>query len=263
MFVKAVSGVATPHSVAIHRREARIAAALPAGLAAPKLRWSFDDGDWVVLAFEFVPGRLPELPWRSEDLDRVLRALVQLSDALTPSPFATETAEEVFGDALRQWKELPSHPEELARIAPPWQRRLDELVALEAQWAEVSRGDSLLHLDVRADNLLLTADHVYFTDWPWAATGARWFDLLAFLPSVSMQGGPDPESVWRAHPWSQGVDDEAVDIVVAAFAGFLTRNALLPSPPGLPTLRAFQAGQGVVARAWLAQRRGWTDALDC
>ena len=54
VFVKAVSGVATPHSVDIHRREARIAAALPAEVAAPRLRWSFDDGDWVVLAFDFV-----------------------------------------------------------------------------------------------------------------------------------------------------------------------------------------------------------------
>ena len=62
-------------------------------------------------------------------------------------------------------------------------------------------GSSLLHLDVRADNLLLTADGVCFTDWPWAATGAPWLDLVAFLPSVAMQGGPDPESVWRAHPW--------------------------------------------------------------
>ena len=105
---------------------------------------------------------------------------------------------------------------------------------------------------------------MYFTDWPWAATGARWFDLLAFLPSVSMQGGPDPESV-LARPSVESAEwtTRRSTSLVAAFAGFLTRNALLPSPPGLPTLRAFQAAQGVVARAWLAQRRGWTDALDC
>ena len=44
-----------------------------------------------------------------------------------------------------------------------------------------------LDLDVRADNVLLTEDGVCFTDWPWAATGAPWFDLIAFLPSVAMQ----------------------------------------------------------------------------
>jgi len=263
VFVKAVSGVATPHSVDIHRREARIAAALPADVSAPRLRWSFDDGDWVVLAFDFVAGHTPELPWRSDDLDRVLAAMIELAGALTPSPIATETAEDVFGDALRQWRTFPDDPGDLARLAPPWRHRLDDLVELEGRWAQATRGSSLLHLDVRADNLLLTGDGVCFTDWPWAATGAPWLDLVAFLPSVAMQGGPDPESVWRAHPWSRDVDDEAVDALVAAFAGFLTRNALRPPPPSLPTLRAFQAAQGVTARAWLAQRRGWTDALDC
>ena len=114
VFVKAVSGVATPHSVDIHRREARIAAALPADVAAPRLRWSFDDGDWVVLAFDFVAGHTPELPWRSDDLDRVLAAMVELAGSLTPSPIATETAEEVFGDALRQWRTFPDDPVDLA-----------------------------------------------------------------------------------------------------------------------------------------------------
>ena len=58
-------------------------------------------------------------------------------------------------------------------------------------------GDSLLHFDVRADNVLLTDTRVHFVDWPWAAVGVRWLDLVAMLPSVAMQGGPDPESVWR------------------------------------------------------------------
>jgi len=45
--------------------------------------------------------------------------------------------------------------------------------------------------------------------------------------------------------------------VVAAIAGYFTRQSLQPPPPGLPTVRAFQAAQGVVARDWLALRTGW------
>jgi hypothetical protein len=66
----------------------------------------------------------------------------------------------------------------------------------------------------------------------------------------------------RNHRWSQIVDDESVDVVIAALAGMFTRQSFLRAPPGLPTIRAFQAGQGKVARAWLAQRRGWKDATD-
>ena len=72
--------------------------------------------------------------------------------------------------------------------------RLDELVDLERRWPEAASGKSLLHLDVRADNVLLTPDRVHFVDWPWAAVGARWLDVVAMLPSVVMQGGPPPRT---------------------------------------------------------------------
>lgn len=41
----------------------------------------------------------------------------------------------------------------------------------------------------------------------------------------------------------------AVTAAVAAVAGFFTGEGLRPAPPGLPTLRAFQAAQGNAARA--------------
>jgi hypothetical protein len=58
------------------------------------------------------------------------------------------------------------------------------------------------------------------------------------------------------HPASRAAVPASVDAVLAAFAGFFTWNALQPPPPGLPTLRAFQAAQGEVARRWLAERAG-------
>jgi hypothetical protein len=121
----------------------------------------------------------------------------------------------------------------------------------------------LVHLDVRADNLLLTSDRVLVVDWPWAAVGAPWLDLVAMLPSVAMQGGPLPDDVWRAHPLHRGVDDDRVDAFIAALAGLFVHDSLLPPPPGIPTLRAFQAGQGEQAIAWLAQRRGWRGLAAC
>ena len=55
-----------------------------------------------------------------------------------------------------------------------------------------------------------------------------------------------------------GADPLAVTTALAAFAGFLLGGARLPDPPGLPTLRAFQLGQGLVALDWLRRRTGWT-----
>ena len=57
-FVKAVSSAQNPVSPSVHRREAVVAAALPAGLPVPTFLGSHDDGEWVALAFEDVEGCL-------------------------------------------------------------------------------------------------------------------------------------------------------------------------------------------------------------
>jgi hypothetical protein len=128
----------------------------------------------------------------------------------------------------------------------------------EAGWPRAAEGETLLHSDLRADNLLLTPTRVVAVDWPWACVGAAWVDLLLLLPSVTMQGGPDPEVIFATHPAAAGADPRAVASALAAWAGFLVGGARLPAPPGLPTLRAFQLGQGVVALDWLRRRTGWS-----
>jgi hypothetical protein len=256
-FVKAVCTDPNPDSPEIYRREARIAAALPAEVPAPALQWWIDDGDWVVLAFDDIDGRSPDLPWRRDELERVFAALHRLAEQLTPSPIALEPASEALARLFGGWRFIATDMAGDERLPQLARAHLDDLIAMESQWPEAVRGDALVHLDVRADNLLLTDDQVFVVDWPWAAIGAAWLDLVAMLPSVAMQGGPDPESAWHAHPVSQGTDTERVDAFIAALAGFLVHRSLLPPPPGLPTLRAFQAAQGEHATAWLAQRRGW------
>ena len=198
IFLKVVLASVNRESVGIHRREARIAAALPRVPEIPEFLWSLDDGQFVALAFEYVDGSTPPLPWLRTDLERVLGALERLSDALTPSPIEVETAADELAPALSRWQ--TADVAELARLPPAWRDRLDELVDLERRWPEAASGKSLLHLDVRADNVLLTPDRVHFVDWPWAAIGARWLDVVAMLPSVAMQGGPLPEDIWDAHP---------------------------------------------------------------
>ncbi|MEV0623247.1 hypothetical protein AB0I81_58725 [Nonomuraea sp. NPDC050404] len=87
-------------------------------------------------------------------------------------------------------------------------------------------------------------------DWPWACRGAAWYDRVAMLPSVGMQGGPSPQELFTD-------PDPAVTVVVAAIAGYFAWQCRQPDPPGLPTVRAFQRAQGVVALDWLKLRTGW------
>ena len=260
VFVKAVCSTPNKDAPRFHRREAQIAAALPASASVSRLRWSYDEGGegWIVLVFEDVEGRHPAVPWDPAEFDRVMTALDDLAASLTPSP----VSEDVAG-TIEQW---------LARQGRGWQRLLAEplpgldawsvrnaaaLAQLEALAPEAAHGDTLLHFDTRADNLLVTEERIYVVDWPHARLGQAWVDLVFFAPSVAMQAGPSPEMLLARSAVGRAADPQAVSAVIAAVAGFFTYQSLLPPPPGLPTIRGFQAAQGEVARRWLAERTGW------
>ena len=260
MFVKAAGPEPNPIATSLYRREARIVAALPAGVPVPRLLWQYDPGSggWVVLVFEDVQHRHPAQPWRLDELDLVRTALVGLAADLTPSPLPAGivgTANEQFGGRLSGWRRLRyERPSRLSGLDEWSTRHLEQLVELEAAAESAVGGNTLLHLDVRADNILITPERVWFVDWPEACVGAAWIDMVFFAPSVTMQGGPSPEDVIARHPACQAADADDLTVAVAAVAGYFTYRALQPPAPGLPTLRAFQAAQGAVAREWLAER---------
>jgi aminoglycoside phosphotransferase (APT) family kinase protein len=180
-----------------------------------------------------------------------------MATALTPAPAGIPLLGDRLRDDLVGWRRLAAGADDLKGLDPWAARHLDRLADLEAGWPEATEGPTLLHSDLRADNLLLTPTRVVAVDWPGASVGAPWVDLLLLLPSVAMQGGPDPEPTFAAHPVSSDADPRAVTTALAAWAGFLVGGSRLPTPPGLPTLRAFQHGQGVMAVEWLRRRTGW------
>ena len=261
-FVKAVGPLPNPDSPGMHRREAQIVAAMPDGVAVPGMLWSHDDDEtgWVLLAFQDIDGRHPRMPWRLEELDLVIDGLAKLADSLTPSPLPVSlagSARRAFQRGINGWRQLAEGPPSDLDRLDGWSRRnLDKLVELESQAPDAVDGDTLLHLDVRADNILLADKKVWIFDWASACVGAPWVDAVGFAPSVAMQGGPPPEQVVARHPSARSADPSNITAAVTSVAGYFTRGALQPPPPGLPTLREFQAAQGAVAREWTAARTG-------
>jgi hypothetical protein len=255
-FVKAI---ANPGWRFLYEREARLAPHLPDGPPFPHLRFTIDDGVWIALGFDVIDGREATIPWNERDLDRVLIAHRTMADRLDPSPTRIERAGEMWGAAFMRWRDVARDGELADRLPDGWTRHLVELTDLEAAWPELTVGDHLVHLDLRADNILLTEDDVFVVDWAFAARGQPWMDLVCLLSNVGGRRGPDPETVWRQHPWYGGTDQDAFDAFLAAWAGMLTHFALTTENPILSTLRAFHAEQASDARRWLAQRRGWDD----
>jgi aminoglycoside phosphotransferase (APT) family kinase protein len=260
-FVKAVSAESNPDSPVMHRREARVLADLDPLIAdgrlpAPRLCGTAELGPWFALVVQDVAGQQPSLPWRDDQLGRVLSTLDRLAAVLTPAPVQAPAIADYLGDEFTGWRTLAANPGAAnpgADLVDPWSRaRIDRLAALEATWPAHAAGATLLHGDVRADNLLLAGDRVVLVDWPHACIGAAFFDLVCFAPSVAMQGGPEPAALLARSRVGRDVSRDSLAAVVCAVAGYFTQRSLLPPPPGLPTVRRFQAAQGEVARRWLA-----------
>jgi hypothetical protein len=255
VFVKAGSPDPNPEVPLFYRREWAIASALPEGVPAPRPLWCDDDGTWVLLGFEAIRGGNPRLPWRRNDLDRVVTALEKMTQVLTPAPIQAPSYGERHRAMFRGFRKLSRSdpaPTEHPQPLDPWiARHLDELAELEAPWEELTQGKTLLNCDVRADNILLPEGRVYFVDWPWACIGAAWVELAAFLPSVAMQRGPKPWEIFDRSRLARDASPQAVRAFVAGLTGFFWEQSLRPPPPGLPTLREFQRAQGIEALDWL------------
>jgi len=262
VFVKAVSGEQNPVSPHLARAEIRAARSLPPQVPAPQLLWSSDDDDWVILGFEVVHGRSPELPWKAGDLAAVADALGALADAEPVLGHELPRTDDLLADDFTGWRRLTALPDEVqaqyAEVAGDLGRwaydNRERLVIWEQDALRVCSGDALVHGDLRADNVMIDHenDHrVWLIDWPHASVGAPWLDLAFMLPSVALQGGGDAAVNFRNHEVSDGVHDDDLRAGLAGLAGYFAWSSRQPSPLGIPNLRRFQAAQAVATLRWL------------
>lgn len=250
-FVKAASVKAQRMFAESYREEARKLGGLPEAAPAPRLLWVHDDDDWVVLGIEHVEARAPRRPWRGLDLTAVLGMLAGAAATLTPAPESLE-----LDDIATEMADWPAYWDRV-RSTRPDLVHADEAARLAAGFAEVTAGDTLVHTDVRDDNLLLCADgRVLLCDWNWPVRGAAWLDSLFVL--IGPRGdGLDVEAVLAEHALTAQVPAEHIDIVLALVTGLFLKSADDPVPATSPHIRDHQRWQGEVCWQWLSERRGW------
>lgn len=249
-FVKAASARAQRAAASSYQVEARKLRALPPEAPAPRLVWADDADGWVVLCLEYAEGRPPGRPWVTEELVAASEMLVEAARVLTPAPAdGFEPAAAVFAAWSACWDRLRE-----TRPALPY---LDEAATLAGRYATVTAGETLVHSDVRDDNLLLRPDgSVVMCDWGWSLVGAAWLDSLLLL--IGPRGdGLDVEGHLRRHPLLGDVPSDDVDSVLALVTGYFLVSADQPRVSHSPYLREAQAWQRDVVWEWLAARRGW------
>jgi hypothetical protein len=205
----------------------------------------------------------------ADEADPPILVLEDLTDARWPPPWDDDAIaavvaalDAVHSTAPPDW--LPEIEDERAWLTGGWaeiERDPAPFLSLgdwSADWLRVHlaplreaaenaplAGDSLVHLDVRSDNLCIADRGAVIFDWNLAHRGNPDLDLACWAPSLRLEGGPPPHEILTGSPE-----------LAAALAGFFASRAGLPPPQTAPQVRSFQLAQAQVAIPWALRELG-------
>ena len=224
------------------RDEYALYSILDAPFLAELLGW-LDEAETLIVLEDLSDAHWPP-PWADAEIEQVLSTLDAL--AATPAPAGLPALEDLR-ERLNGWELVADDPEPLLATGLCSREWLDAALPRLRRAAATCdlSGDSLVHLDVRSDNLCFRDGRVRFVDWNLACAGNPLIDLIGWLPSLRLEGGPEP---WEIASDSGGLS--------ALIAGYFASRAGLPTPPTAPRVRPFQRAQAEVALPWAARELG-------
>lgn len=237
VFVKAVGVSLNAQSVELFRAEARLLAALPAVPYRARLLDVYDDGEWVALALEDVPGRFPDMA-DDDDVAAIEHAIRLQMAELTPPPPGADVRP-LAEDQSRwgpRWDDIAQDP---ARFLPPWAVPHQGMLCERARlgWTDLPP-DGLCHWDVRDDNILIRPDgSAVLIDWGMARLGPAWLDLL--LLAVQAPTASRADDLLRR--WLPPEVQDAATNLILCLAGSQAWGTYAPPRRGIPTMGAFVA----------------------
>jgi hypothetical protein len=255
-FVKAVPLNSPP--AADYMTEARVAKALASKVPTPRLLFEGSVEGWVLLVFDAAKGQTPDEPWQRDQLLAVMKMLDGFSPRLTPSPVASlPTVADRMRGRCSTWSQLLATGScgllsvgELSR----WEREhLPRLARLEGSWENMIHGETLLHFDLRHDNLKIDEHgQICVLDWGRACIGPDWVDVVCLLLE-SDAGSTDLESLFRQSTRGTDADPRAVDAFLTILASYWRHAATLTHdvPAELKRRREFSSQSTL---QWIQQR---------
>jgi hypothetical protein len=220
------------------RREHDAYAALRAPFMPTLIAWA-DDGVEPILVLEDLRGAVWPPPWSDARVASVVDTLAVLRTLEIPCLAHKLSDNKSLADEC--WRAVAMDPRpflSLGLASPKWLDAALTMLLTAEQFVDLDEAGSLLHMDVRSDNLCFVGDAVKLVDWNHACTGNAAMDLGAWLPSLHAEGGPPPEEL---------LDDPTI---AAKVSGYFAARAGLPEVPSSPRLRQVQLAQLRAALPW-------------
>ncbi|MGW4469427.1 phosphotransferase family protein [Nonomuraea sp. NPDC004354] len=203
----------------LYERERWAGTILPAGAPAPRMTWSGDDNGWIAMLFEHLAGRRADLSPGSADVPAVLATLSKLATLKAPeqgAPLVADNVEFLLAKG-RHLMAKPSHevPDQAMYTA-----------AIEGFDVAALAGGALLHYDLHAGNLMVTAEGARVIDWGFAAGGAPWVDAVMLAPRLVEAGHTPAQAEELLAPAWASAPERAVTGLAALWTLFRLYKAM-------------------------------------
>ena len=203
------------------------------------------DDDFPILVLEDLSNAFWPPPWDRERIDATLATLADVACA-QPVPGLPRLADGERPDD--GWNSVLSDPGDFLSLGlcdGDWLERAGPDLRAASASAPLA-GSSLVHCDVRSDNLCFRAGVAVLFDWNLASIGNAQFDIAFWLPSLAAESGTAPETVMPDCPAG----------LAAHVAGFFAARAGQPDIPHAPLVRRVQLQQLRAALPWAARAVG-------
>ena len=250
LFVKACATSINPRTPLIHAREARVLG-LIAGLNPVPFLGEFSCDGWTGVVTLFVSGSQPVAILSSTD------SLFDVVDTI--SSFPLQDGIDSHADLLANdflWFGVAQLIERDGTLSSPWgAANAVTLLRIENDLLAAVEGQSLIHGDLRADNVIVSLNGVAVAiDWPAAAVGNPLFDVLTFATSLALEGHREAADIATLSRAFRTADSTLVTTLLVGLFGHYRWAASLDNPPGIPGVRAYQARLAAVLEQWLTTR---------
>ena len=272
-FFKAINPDSNPFMAAAFANERRFYGELAPQIPdwCPALLGSFSTDGWSVLLLEDLgPKSAP--PWNDAIARRMMSGLAGFhlsTRGLALPAWVERQSDFIAGNGCSwRWLEDTSEVRNAAGVASTAAAEMESWLRSEGprlrriagRLLDPSLETTLLHVDVRSDNLRWRKGHLYLLDWPHIAAGTPELDAALFAQSIAAEAGPLPEALLPSYERVLKLDAMLMDAAIAAAVGFFAKEAWQPEIPGLPRLRRFQRRQLRATVAWAVRRIGVAEA---
>lgn len=249
VFVKACGADGHSDSLSLLRTEIGVVQLVPSTVG-PEVHAALDDETGAALILTALDGRHPGAPWQPDDLHLIADSIGRL--AASPAPAGLPRAELDLVPAFTRWADIAADPRLSDTLPDAIRSRLSDLLCIESGFAETISGDTIMHNDLRPDNILIADGRAHLLDWPYAVSAAPWADVPLLLTSIEASGGPACEDAWRLFQEHGAPDPASLLPIAAAGASYLWHAQAQPEIAQIPGLRAFQRARAIPALRWIS-----------